>query len=77
MNTSSIHTISTFSHTTTTFSTIQYVEYDEFCHFEGLGNEDLDQFWFVTKVVWTAQNITNDNMKKAQLVTALQDRVLT
>lgn len=41
--------------------------------FKGLGSEDPDQFWFVTKTLWMAHNITNDHIKKAQLVTTLQD----
>jgi len=45
--------------------------------FKGLGNEDLDQFWFIVKVVWEAQGVTDDNMKKETLVSALQDRMLT
>lgn len=44
--------------------------------FKGLGNEDPDQFWFVAKAVWTTQNIIDDHMKKAQLVTSLQNRAL-
>jgi len=39
--------------------------------FKGLGSEDQDHFWFVAKDVWKTQQITNDNTKKAQLVTAL------
>jgi len=45
--------------------------------FKGVGNEDLDQFWFVVRVVWEAQGVTYDNIKKATLVSALQDRALT
>ena len=45
--------------------------------FKGLGNEDPDQFWFVMKVVWEAQGIMDDHMKKETLVSALQDCVLT
>lgn len=43
----------------------------------GVGNEDPDQFWFVVRVVWEAQGVTNDNIKKATLVSVLQDRALT
>ena len=39
-----------------------------------LGTKDLDQFWFVADVVWKSQEITDDDMKKAQLVTTLQVR---
>jgi len=45
--------------------------------FKGFGSEYLDQFWFVAKDLWKTQNIIEDYIKKAQLVTALQDRVLT
>lgn len=44
--------------------------------FKGLSTKDPEQFWFVADVVWKSQNITNDDLKKAQLVTTLQDRVL-
>lgn len=45
--------------------------------FKGVENEDLDQFWFITKAVWEAQGIMDDQMKKAMLVSAFQDHVLT
>jgi len=45
--------------------------------FKGVWNEDLDQFWFVVKEVWEAQGVTDDNIKKAMLVSALQDHALT
>ena len=45
--------------------------------FKGLGNEDPNQFWLVVKVVWEAQGVTDDVMKKETLVSALQDRALT
>jgi len=45
--------------------------------FKGLGNEDPDQFWFVVKVVWEVQGVIDDNIKKATLVSALQDHALT
>jgi len=41
-----------------------------------MGNEDPDQFWFIVKVVWEAQGIMDDKMKKAMLVSTLQDRML-
>jgi len=44
--------------------------------FKGVGNKDPDQFWFVVKAVWEAQGVTDDNIKKATLVSALQDRTL-
>lgn len=43
----------------------------------GMGNEELDQLWFVAKDAQEDQGVTNDNIKKATLVSALQDRVLT
>ena len=45
--------------------------------FRGVGNEDLDQFWFMVREVWEAQGVTDDNIKKATMVSALQDRALT
>jgi len=45
--------------------------------FKGVGNEDSDQFWFVVKVVWEAQGVTDENIKKATLVSTLQDRAMT
>ena len=45
--------------------------------FRGVGNEDLDRFWFVVRVVWEAQGVVDDNIKKDMLVSVLQDRTLT
>jgi len=45
--------------------------------FKVVGNEDPDQFWFVIRVVWEAQGVMDENIKKATLVSALQDRVMT
>ena len=45
--------------------------------FKGLGNEDLDQFWFVVRAVWEARDVTNDLINKVTLVSALEDCVLT
>ena len=44
----------------------------KFSVFKGVGNEDLDQFWFVVKVVWEAQGVTYDSIKKAMLVSMLR-----
>lgn len=44
---------------------------------KGVGNEDLDQFWFVVKVVWEVQGVTDNNIKKAMLVNAFKDHTLT
>lgn len=45
--------------------------------FRGAGNEEPGQFWFLVKVVWEAQGIMDDNIKKATLVSTLQDCALT
>ena len=45
--------------------------------FKGVGGEDPEQFWFVLTLVWNTQQVTDDNIKKAILVSALRDRVLT
>jgi len=45
--------------------------------FKGLGNEDPNQFWFIIRAVWETQGVRYDNIKKATLVSALQDRALT
>jgi len=45
--------------------------------FKGVENEDPDQFWFVIKVVWEAQGVTNENINKETFVNSLQDHVLT
>ena len=44
---------------------------------KGVGNDGLDQFWFVIRAVWEAQGVTDDNIKKVTLVSAQQDHVLT
>ena len=45
--------------------------------FKGAGNEDPEQFWFMVAAVWEAHGVTDDNIKKATLVSTLQDRALT
>lgn len=42
--------------------------------FRGVARKDPDQFWFMVRAVWEAQGVTDDNIKKATLVSALQDR---
>ena len=37
--------------------------------FIGMGKEDPEQFWFVADSVWKSQQVTNDDLKKVQLVT--------
>jgi len=44
--------------------------------FKGVGNEEPGQFWFLVRAIWEAQGITDDNIKKATLVSTLQDRAL-
>lgn len=41
--------------------------------FRGVRNEDPNELWFVVRAVWEAQGVTNDNIKKATLVSMLQD----
>ena len=45
--------------------------------FKGVGNEDLDQFWFMVRAVWEAQGVTDDHIKKETPVSMLQDHRLT
>ena len=45
--------------------------------FKGLGNEDLEEFWFIVRAIWEAQGVTDDHIKKATLVSALQYRTLS
>jgi len=45
--------------------------------FRGVGNKDPDQFWFVVRAVWEAHGVMDDNIRKATLVSALQDHGLT
>ena len=45
--------------------------------FKGTGSEDLEHFWFLYKAVWTAKNITDQNTRRAQLITYFRDRALT
>ena len=49
----------------------------KFSVFRGVRNKDPDQFWFVVKVVWEAQGVVDDNIKKAMQVSTFQDRALT
>ena len=45
--------------------------------FKGTGSEDPEQFWFLCKAVWTAKNILDQDVRRAQLVTYFRDRALT
>ena len=44
--------------------------------FKGVGDDDMDRFWFVVDFVWTAKNVTNDMVKRAQLSLAFDERAL-
>ena len=33
--------------------------------FKGVGDDDMDQFWFVVDSIWTAQNVESDTIKRA------------
>lgn len=45
--------------------------------FKGARNEERGRFWFMIKSVWNSQGITNDNIKKATLVSVFQHHSLT
>ena len=45
--------------------------------FKGTGSEDPEQFWFLCEAVWTAKNILDQDIRRAQLVTSFRDRALT
>ena len=45
--------------------------------FKGTGSEDTEQFWFLCEAVWTAKNITDIDVRRAQLITSFRDRDLT
>ena len=44
--------------------------------FRGTGLEDLDQHWFLCKVVWNVKQVTNGNIKMAQLIPTFRDRAV-
>ena len=44
----------------------------KFPSFKGVGDEDMDQFWFVVESVWTVQNVASDAVKRAQLSLAFE-----
>lgn len=48
----------------------------KFPTFKGMGDEDMDQFWFVVGSVWTAQNVASYAVKRAQLSLAFEGRAL-
>ena len=45
--------------------------------FKGTGSEDPEQFWFLCEAVWTAKNIMDIDVRRAQLITSFRDRALT
>ena len=44
--------------------------------FKGVGDEDMDQFWFVAGSVLTVQNVASDAVKRAQRSLAFEGRAL-
>ena len=44
--------------------------------FKGVGDEDMDQFWFVAGSIWTAQNVASDVVKRVLLSLAFEGRAL-
>ena len=45
--------------------------------FKGTGSEDPEQFWFLCETMWIAKNITDQDTRRAQLVTSFRDCALT
>ena len=45
--------------------------------FKGTGCKDPEQFLVLCKAVWTAKNITDQDTRRAQLVTSFRDHALT
>ena len=45
--------------------------------FKGTGSKDPEQFWFLCEFVWTAKSITDENTRRAQLITSFRDWDLT
>ena len=45
--------------------------------FKGTGSEDPEQFLFLCEAMWTATNITDIDVRRAQLITSFRDRALT
>ena len=44
--------------------------------FHGNDIEDLEQYWFLCEVIWTARQTVDDDVKKSQLATTLKGRAL-
>ena len=45
--------------------------------FKGTRSEDPEQFWFLCEAVWNAKQITDPDVKCAQLITSFWDQALT
>ena len=43
---------------------------------KGAVDEDMDRFWFMTNLVWMAQWVVSDTVKRAQLSLAFEERAL-
>ena len=44
--------------------------------FHGNGIDDLEQYWLLCEVIWTARQTVDDIVKKRQLATTLKGRAL-
>ena len=44
--------------------------------FKGSGLEDPEQHWFLRDAVWNVKQVTDDDIKMAQLTTTFRDRAL-
>ena len=44
--------------------------------FNGNGLEDLEQHWFLCEAIWTVQQIQDENIKKAHMITTLRGHAL-
>jgi len=78
MDTSSIHSTSTYTPLHTPLPTplpppppFNMSKTMKLPIFKGMGSEDTKKFWFYVNAVWKVQQITDENIKKAQLVTTL------
>ena len=44
--------------------------------FKGMVDEDMERFCFLTELVWVAQGVMGDTMKKVQLSLAFEGRAM-
>ena len=44
--------------------------------FKGVGDEDMDRFWFLAESVWAVWNVASDAVKRAQRSLAFEGRTL-